>query len=124
MMGKKVGICLLLLLFVLSTPALVSAGTLTASGTQIKGTASRSNVLKAEAFYLPAAATITAVNCNLKGAGLWIEGFSTYTTGEWNVWQPATKAIGWVIPKGGPYRVYPTVPADADQASCSATFVW
>ena len=124
-MSKKLALCTLIVtLIVASLPPIAFAGTLTASGTQIKGVPGRSAVLQAEPFSLPANATITAVNCNVKGAGFWIEGYSTMRSGEWNVWDPANRAIGQVINKGGPYRLYPTIPAGAERASCSATFTW
>ena len=124
-MLRKLFMCVLVFtLLVSSLPLVASAGSLTASGTQIKGAPGRSNVLQADSFSLPASATITAVNCNVKGAGFWIEGFSTMRSGEWNLWEPANRALGQVIGKGGPYRLYPTVPAGAERASCSATFSW
>ena len=124
-MSRKVWICTLVVtLLVTSLPLVAFAATLTASGTQIKGVPGRANVLQGEPFSLPANATITAVNCNVKGAGFWIEGYSTMRSGEWNLWEPANRAIGQVIGKGGPYRLYPTIPAGADRARCSATFVW
>ena len=122
-MLRKSLLCTLVFTLLLSSlPLVASAGSLTASGTQIKGAPGRSNVLQGEAFSLPANATITAVNCNVKGAGFWIEGFSTMRSGEWNLWEPANTALGQVIRPGGPYRLYPTVPAGAERASCSATF--
>jgi hypothetical protein len=124
-MSKKLFLCILIVsLLVTSLPLVAFAGTLTASGTQIKGVPGRSNVLQAEPFSLPANATITAVNCNVKGGGFWIEGYSTMRSGEWNLWEPANRAIGVVVGKGGPYRLYPTIPAGAERASCSATFTW
>ena len=124
-MSRKVWICTLVVtLLVTSLPLVAFAATLTASGTQIKGVPGRANVLQGEPFSLPANATITAVNCNVKGAGFRIEGYSTMRSGEWNLWEPANRAIGQVIGKGGPYRLYPTIPAGAERASCSATFVW
>ena len=115
---------LIVTLLVASIPFVAFASSLTASGTQIKGLPGRPNVLQADPFSLPANATITAVNCNVKGAGFWIEGFSSMRSGEWNVWEPANNALGKVITRGGPYRLYPTIPVGADRASCSATFTW
>lgn len=124
-MLKKVFLyTLVVTLLVASLLQVAFAGSLTASGTQIKGVPGRSNVLQAESFSLPANASITTVNCNVKCAGFWIEGFSTMRSGEWNLWDPANKAIGQVVGKGGPYRLYPTIPAGAERASCSATFTW
>lgn len=124
-MSKKMLLCsLVVMLLVASLPLVALAGSLTASGTQIKGVPGRSAVLQAEPFSLPASATITAVNCNVSGAGFWIEGYSTMRSGEWNLWDPAKRAIGQVTGAGGPYRLYPTIPAGAERASCSATFTW
>ena len=94
-MLRKSLLCTLAFTLLLSSLSLVaSAGSLTASGTQIKGAPGRSNVLQAEAFSLPANATITAVNCNVKGAGFWIEGFSTMRSGEWNFGNLPTEPLG------------------------------
>ena len=63
-MSKKMLLCsLVVMLLVASLPLVALAGSLTASGTQIKGVPGRSAVLQAEPFSLPASATITAVNC-------------------------------------------------------------
>ena len=124
-MSKKLILCTLVVTLLLtSLPLVALAGTLTASGTQIKGVPGRSNVLQADPFTLPANARITAVNCTARGAGFWIEGTGRNLYGEPHLWEPANNAIGQIINKGGPYRVYPTIPTGADRASCSVTFTW
>ena len=115
-MPKRFLMCLLVIAVSLGllSDLVTASGTLIASGEQTRGSAGHDSQLSGKAFTLASEATITSINCN--GDGFWIEGYGL-------MFQPASSAIGVIIP-AGTYNVYPLLKNNQSSANVSVIFSW